>query len=333
MSGRVILRVEGHRAIGLGHFSRCLALAEMLQGEWALTFAMQQADEFVLSQIGGLGAAFLQLPDAHALTLAAQLQPGDIVFLDGYGFTPQEESSLREAGARVVTVDDFHHRPFEADVVINYCGGLDAASFHRAAHTRLCTGPEFLILRKEFLDKAAQPQKRRSGGKVFVTTGGSDPHNLGGAFLQTLSALSDVSEIHFLTSGMNLHLPGLMAKEWPCAVHFHTQMSGAQVATLLDECHLAVTSASISAWEVAAVHLPLLIMETALNQREVYRFLTQSHMALGFESPAVLGQAAKRLFGDPQVQHELMQAQGLIIHGRSPDQIRQLFRSLSAAPA
>ena len=45
MRRKIIFRADGNSEIGLGHIMRCLALAEMLEGDFDMSFAIQNPDE------------------------------------------------------------------------------------------------------------------------------------------------------------------------------------------------------------------------------------------------------------------------------------------------
>jgi UDP-2,4-diacetamido-2,4,6-trideoxy-beta-L-altropyranose hydrolase len=325
----LFLRAEGNQRIGLGHVTRCLSLAEMLKADWDIRFAIHQPDEFILSQIKAIGAECERLAEPGVQSLLQKINPGDVVVLDGYDFNSADENALRNAGVIVVAIDDFQHRRYEADWVLNYCGGLNRDDFNLASHSQLCLGPDFLILRKAFLELAHSPQQPVDPGIVFVSPGGSDALNIGGGILETLCAISGVREIHFLTGVINPHLAQLQSSAWNRPVHFHAGLNSNEIVAVLRQCGMAVTSASVSAWEVACAHLPLCIIDTADNQREVHRYFVQQHLALPFSHAEGLATTAKHILTNTQMRTELTERLKQTFKGNSDAEIRRLFNSFS----
>ncbi|MBK6445840.1 MAG: hypothetical protein IPF81_11245 [Bacteroidetes bacterium] len=62
MKPRIILRADGGAVQGMGHVVRCLALAEILRGTYAVSFAIQEPEESTLLEIRMVVKEILILP-------------------------------------------------------------------------------------------------------------------------------------------------------------------------------------------------------------------------------------------------------------------------------
>ena len=114
-----------------------------------------------------------------------------IVFLDGYHFNPEYQYAIKQAGHRLLVVDDTAHLDYYyADIILNQNFKAKDLKYPCSSKTRLLLGDRYVLLRSEFLAwrtwKRQIPDKART---VLVTFGGSDPHNM---TLQIMNALKKV---------------------------------------------------------------------------------------------------------------------------------------------
>jgi len=68
---RIFFRADGHQRMGLGHVIRSLALAEMLQKEYDIVFAIRTPLQSLEKQIRDLGIETLLLPQPSSDLLEA----------------------------------------------------------------------------------------------------------------------------------------------------------------------------------------------------------------------------------------------------------------------
>jgi hypothetical protein len=63
----IVFRADGSTTIGMGHFTRTLALAEMLNEHFYCVFATRQPTEYQTSEIGKVCSGQIDLPadDSH----------------------------------------------------------------------------------------------------------------------------------------------------------------------------------------------------------------------------------------------------------------------------
>ena len=105
----------------------------------------------------------------------------DWVVLDGYQFGTEFQRVIKNAGLRVLVVDDDGcARHYVADLILNPnpCAVREMYPSHDSS-TALLLGPRHALLRREFLP--ARPANRTHAARarrVLVTLGGADPDNL-----------------------------------------------------------------------------------------------------------------------------------------------------------
>src|SRR5690625_894940 len=161
---------------------------------------------------GSLGS----LMDAWNTIAIAREAGAKWVAIDGYHFDSTFQKTLKDEGFQVLVMDDFGHASFYwADLVVNQNSSTVASWYKsRSDSTRLLLGPNYLLLRKEFITRRGLKERERpSPGalNLLVTFGGSDPANLTETVLTVLAKadLPNVGQIIVLVGDANPHLARL----------------------------------------------------------------------------------------------------------------------------
>src|SRR5206468_9094390 len=131
------------------------------------------------------------ISDAEQTIAQARRASAPSVVVDGYRFVPDYVRTLKRSGLHVLFVDDDGRFEFyPADAVLNQNVLATSAMYaNREPFTRLLLGPEYVLLRPEFLAESRRREHPNVGRKVLVTMGGSDPENVTEASLRALSTL------------------------------------------------------------------------------------------------------------------------------------------------
>ncbi|TXK44875.1 UDP-2,4-diacetamido-2,4,6-trideoxy-beta-L-altropyranose hydrolase [Pontibacter qinzhouensis] len=310
---RILFRADGNSSIGLGHVTRSLAFAEMLLPDFNVLFLMQAPAAELQEQVTSKGIFLVSLPlssdyaaEVTYLT-GTLLKPSDVVVLDGYGFDTTYQEKIKESGCGLICIDDLHQIRFVADAVINQAGGVGANAYRAAAHTKLCLGPAYSLLRKPFLEAARETRKYSSENKsVLVCLGGADPHNYTQQICEELYSKYKIEHIKIVVGAAYQRL--LQLKEWVqkspgCSLYVN--QSPSDMVSLMKSCYMAITSASGIAYEVSAVGGILFVLKTADNQKDLHHFLLQSRLAFDYGIMEELqGQATWEALFEEQVKQQ-----------------------------
>jgi UDP-2,4-diacetamido-2,4,6-trideoxy-beta-L-altropyranose hydrolase len=275
----LLLRADANARIGSGHVMRCLALAEAWQergGQATFLTAMKSPSL----------RARLESEDVRTVEVAAE--PGDAddagqaaalarelnaswVVVDGYHFGAAYQQAIKDAGLRLLFIDDNGHAEhYCCDLLLNQnahaCEGLYAS---REPGTRLLLGTRYSLLRREFWPW--RQWRRRIApvaGKVLVTLGGSDPDNVTLKVIRALgqTALQDV-EATVLVGGDNPHYAELHAAAGESPTAIRLEQNATNVPELMAWADLAVSAGGSTCWELALMGLPSLVIVLAENQR------------------------------------------------------------------
>ena len=126
---KIIFRVDGGANIGMGHISRCCALADMLKDSFKIHFYTRANTEAIIENIKNYSDNVFTLSDAISYTEESSqwisvLDGNETVVLDGYNFDTNYQQQVKAKGSKLVCIDDIHAYPFVADAVINHAPGI-----------------------------------------------------------------------------------------------------------------------------------------------------------------------------------------------------------------
>jgi UDP-2,4-diacetamido-2,4,6-trideoxy-beta-L-altropyranose hydrolase len=339
----LLLRADGGLQIGTGHLMRCLALAQAWQDSGG------QAVLLTSEEASGLDGRFLKErvrvewvagqpaspEDARQTADCARRLESDWIVLDGYRFPGRYQKLIKEAGFRLLALDDYGHAEcYAADLVLNQNLHAEERLYaHREAYTRLLLGPRFALLRREFVRRIGWrreiPEVAR---KILVTLGGSDPDNVTLRVVQALRQMRlEGLEAVILVGAANPHRDELEAAV-RSAPALRLQVNAPDMPELLAWADVAVAAGGTTTWELAFMGLPALILVLADNQRDVARGLEAAGVAgnLGcFESvtPEQIAGELSELLTDPHRRRQWSCKGQALVDGRGANWVVQRLSS------
>jgi UDP-2,4-diacetamido-2,4,6-trideoxy-beta-L-altropyranose hydrolase len=279
--GSLLIRADAGTQIGTGHLMRCLALAQAWRaGGGRAVFLVGQGASLLAGRPGAeeFSARPLDAPagsreDAGRTAEAAAAERSHAVVVDGYAFGADYQRRLKDAGLRLLFVDDHGHAgEYCADLVLNQ--NIDAAPgpyAKRAAHTRLLLGTRYALLRREFRThgawrRAIAPRVRR----ILVTLGGGDPDNVTLTVIRALRLLDDPAlEAVVVAGGANPHLRALEEAARGARFPIRLVRDVPEMPALMTWADLAVSAGGTTCWEMACLGLPHLVLVLADHQKAI----------------------------------------------------------------
>ena len=126
---RAVFRCDGGEGHGLGHVTRCLALAEALVSRrWSCTFAVSAATAALqsLSRSSFLVRTLDEPLEADELT---QGDGPDLLVIDGYHLDHVYERACTGWAGAVLAMDDAPARAHAADIVLDIGYGCEPSDY------------------------------------------------------------------------------------------------------------------------------------------------------------------------------------------------------------
>ena len=329
-----LFRVDAGPGVGLGHLSRCVALADALAARGAPSVflvpsdgaastrslaARHRVDVPVSSERGGSA----DLQD----TIAAARRHGCLnVVVDSYAVDARYLGRLREAGLFVTFIDDLAREAVPAHVVVN--GGAQASQllYQSSTHdTRFLLGPEYVLLRSESVSQMAVARERVE--QVLITVGGDDPLGATSALIDLL----DTAPGDFAVVATVGPLSARREEVEAAAARSHRAVTTVDASTGLGQfiarADLVVSAAGQTLYELAACGMPTIAIELFDNQAGSLAALASAGVVrsagrwsdVGFAS-RLLDQLAQ-LISEPQARARLRLAGTRLVDRRGADRV------------
>lgn len=316
--GNILIRADASVAIGAGHVMRCLALSQAWQDAGGgAVFAMAESLPAINERLGSEGIPVVHLKhpsgsqaDARETVEMVRSNHATWVALDGYCFSAEYQRRVKDAGMRLLVVDDIGEGSrYFADLVLNQnVHGNEAMYKERENYTRLLLGSRFVLLRREFASLRERTREiTQTGRKVLITMGGSDPDNVTAKVVSALR-LVDVEGLQatVLVGGGNPHMASLKELAGQCGSEIRIVTNPQSVTDLMLWADVAVSAAGSTCWEMCFLGLPAILIAVAENQMPGARELARREIA------ALLGSAneitPERIAGE--LQRVLLSKQG-----------------------
>lgn len=275
-SKKVLIRCDAAPEIGFGHVVRCLALADELRNSHGcqVDFAMLQGPQGV-AQVQDQGYAVFQpsqgIEDLDEGAWLQDLITGNhhqVLVLDVRTDLANEAvQSIRESGVVIVTIDDPSDRRLHADLAFYPpVPQVDRMDWNGFTGERF-VGWGWVLLQPQFAEAAtrahakakelkAKPLKGNLQLTILVTMGGSDPAGLTLMALQAVDKLNGDFRVFVVIGGGFMHESALQELLNTSIRNYKIFRNVTDMASLMDEANLAVTSFGVTAYELAVMNVP-----------------------------------------------------------------------------
>ena len=215
----LLIRADASTQIGTGHLMRCIALAQAWQVSGGVVqFVCAEIPSGLVNRLELEGCKLTKIgskPGSNAdianTIKSAKHNEAAWVVIDGYHFGEGYQKALKDAGFRLLCIDDYgHSNHYHADLVLNQNISAEALFYQkRDPNTRLLIGVEYALIRKEFWPWRNWARTNAKNVKnILVTMGGSDPENITLKVIEALYIVNmpDVTARILVGSGNeNLH--------------------------------------------------------------------------------------------------------------------------------
>ncbi len=295
----LVLFADGNASIGTGHVMRSLALAQAWREAGGTAVLVSDCPPALRARVEQAGIVCRPRPAwkgasgtvepllAVAEDLAQEFPTTEPrwVALDGYHFDAAFQLGFREAGWRVLVVDDMNHLPrYHADILVNANASAPTFRYATDPGTVMLLGTDHALLRGEF---AQHPGRRRQvpavARRILVTMGGADPHNTTEVVLHAIERVRAEFgvQVRVVLGAANPHRESIAAfsNAHLCDCELLTDVR--DMRAQMEWADLAVTAAGSTCLELASMGVPMLAVVIAENQRELAAALEARGIAFG----------------------------------------------------
>lgn len=280
-------RVDMNQTIASGHVMRCLAIADAFKEygeESVFILADDEAKELIESkgyQTIILHSNWNHLED-ELEKLVNLIEDRNIkeLFIDSYQVTDTYLQELRRY-VKTIYLDDLNRMKYPVDMLFCYSRLRDINKMneqYQGTDTKLFAGTKYVPLRREFWDLPCKALKSGQCKKILVTTGGTDPYDLGLKIAER--AKKEKDREYTIVCGMQ-------NKNYNRLLEYDKQYSNIRVlfnvknmASLMNEMDYAITAAGTTIFELCACKIPSICYVLADNQLELARFMDDERIMI-----------------------------------------------------
>jgi len=337
--GPLVIRADASAAMGTGHVMRCLALAQAWRREGGdMVFVMVDStpaiarrleDEKFPCKLSKCTAGSVE--DAKALALVAAELNSIWVAVDGYQFSSAYQRELKQSGFKLLWIDDTGQcMPYCADLILNEnVYAASAMYWERSEETSLLLGPEYVLLREEFLGwNNWRRDFREDAKRVMVTMGGSDSQNATAQILCALARADLDVEIDVVVGGSNPHAETIRQRARELPRHVSIRCDVANMPEVMAGADLAISAAGVTCYELALLQVPMILFALAENQVATAKAFGDCGAAVNLghfanSDPPGLIEAVRRLIQDVESRRFLARKARSLVDGSGSSRVCQ----------
>lgn len=326
---KIIFRADGNSAIGMGHFIRTLALAEMLKDDFYCIYATQSPTDYQIKEIESVchGRVDLSADETHFNAFLALLKGDEIVVLDNYYFSTEYQREIKSTGCKLVCIDDMHDKHFVADVIINHAEGTRKSQYSVEKHTVLYIGYKYALLRKDYLTCTSADIFKQYA--CLVMMGGADPFNLTAKIISMIETLQFSRPIAVVVGAD--HKNGHLFQSFT-NIKLFQGIESSNVFHLMQKSQVGIFPASTVAIEACAARLPFICGYFVDNQKEIYNGIEKNNLAICVGNYLLIAQNdLKKAFeklSRKEIVEKILLKQGTLLDKKSKARFIKIFSQL-----
>ncbi|ACN16731.1 MurG2 [Desulforapulum autotrophicum HRM2] len=287
----LIIRADADAHMGTGHIMRCIALAQAWQDRGGKVVFLSHVEgkslqERILSQgfeLFSINAPWpnpKDLENVGAFFKAHNINNKSWIILDGYHFTPEYQLAIKNTGCRILIIDDMaHHLSYHCKIILNPNFHTKIRNYNYDPLTIILLGPQYALLRKEFLSKKTAKTTKEIKEKarhILVTMGGADPQNVTLTIINALKKINRKNlKVRVIIGQINRNRK-LFEKdtlELPDTIKLISDVIN--MPDLMEWADIVITAGGSTCWELAFMGTPFAAVCIAENQKKNLNYFSK----------------------------------------------------------
>lgn len=329
-AAKVGIRADGGAALGLGHLTRCLALAKTLRSGHGIASCFYLVEDDIgkaLVEANGWPVILLGTDHPDGIPSGDELL---VIDLPG-GVTASYVATLHRVQPRrlIAVFDGTCDGRLEADLVITPIERMPYDNQWQGFVGRRYEGPAYAILAPEYEDLPRRDVTDSENPQVLVTMGGADPYGLTLLALEALDSMPDEFRTT-VTLGPAFRKSGEV-EDWLRGARRKYEIKRERVlAPLMLASDLAVTSFGTTAYELAATGLPSVALSITPDHVKAAELFARGGSMIGaglFSSVSRQGLAkmVHDLLSDPRRRAEMAGAGQTMVDGKGARRVADVL--------
>tara|TARA_R110000850_G_scaffold253121_3_gene378338 strand:- start:141 stop:1127 length:987 start_codon:yes stop_codon:yes gene_type:complete len=315
---------EAGPTIGLGHFTRSLALVQMVSSIVNPVF-FGLDESLVINTLNAHNISFQKLDSVD--DFLNHITSEDIVLIDGYNYESSFQAAIRQKCHRLLVIDDEHDKQFHADLIINPAPGISEGDYEVSGNCNFLLGPKYALLRPSFL-QSNRNTRSTIPSKALVCFGGADPDNLSHAVVSLLLAFTELMEIHLVVGPAYNYFSSLELLLNDNRLKVSRSLNETEMAEALKSAHFAIVPSSGILYECLGVGTPAISGFYIDNQSLMYKGWLDMGAIIGVENfnmELVKASVSDILNGNINFESLL---KNIPVDGKSPERFQSIFKGI-----
>ncbi|WP_061215977.1 PseG/SpsG family protein [Leptospira santarosai] len=265
MNNKVFIFTECLAFTGLGHLSRCVALAEIFQEKGCDVEVILHTDGTVFENGSVIRIRDFNWKDKGILANFLNMENPKIVFVDSYLADIQVYEYIFRNVTKLICIDDTNRIPYpEKSIILNPGLGGTYLDYNKERN-KIFTGIEYVLLKKPFREYRKNRKTKQDLENIMISMGGSDSKNL------TYKILSMVSQFFPKISKEVIIGPGFENKEYLESqpfmnARYHKNLTAEEIKNIMESTDLCISAGGQTVYELGRLGVPIVLIKTADNQ-------------------------------------------------------------------
>jgi len=278
---KICIRVDGAKDLGFGHLYRSLAIAQNIHAH-EVCFITQNANGYELG-LNFLNSHHYPIIEVESnedfLNQLSNINP-DIIINDILDTQEDYMAILKEFGCFVVNFEDLGKGNRLADIVVN---DLYPDIYPQENHWY---GVEHAILNPNFEMVESRPEPNETVNHILIAYGGTDPANLTEKAILALQKIGYQKKVTIILGPGHSHYESVKGQAGQLNADVTLLQNVSNMAALMKEADLALTSAGRTVTELMTVGVPTITMcQNTREMRHNHASSTYGVVNLGLGAP------------------------------------------------
>jgi len=288
LSKTIIFRVDAHKGVGLGHITRCKALAEKFwHNGYRVVFA-GAIDNSISTQLVKLKMEYQPISDKAGsrgdlerfLTMCHS-SGANIVIVDHYDVKNQYCQCLMDEEYFVVSIHDTGMSTRASHMVINASLNAEKEQYEVSDDVILLLGINYLMLPEEYWDINDEKQISSDVKNILITMGANDQHDLTTRILPILNSMQGAFTITVVAGPYYSNHENIADQIKKMNKKVHLINTPSSLFPCIRECSIAISSAGQTLYQLAALGRPTIGISAEENQAGHLKELTKMEALIG----------------------------------------------------
>ncbi|HMD01136.1 MAG TPA: hypothetical protein VKH37_13330, partial [Ferruginibacter sp.] len=268
--------------------------------------------------------------------LAKRLTKSDVLVVDGYGFDAAYQKKAKTLVKKLVLIDDIADKHYYADLIINHGDPSIRDKYNTESYSKLLLGPDYLMLRKAFLDRSAKQDKIEQIHTAFICMGGADPFCVTAKCVAAALQCAFIKKLIIVTGSAfkgDDELNNLLtSNSGETSISREKDVDAKKMVELIRESQIAICPSSTVSLEICAVGCGLLTGMVADNQINIHEQIVNAGCCKSIgDLKSITVEGLREVimnFNDVMIINDMLEKQSHFIDGRSGERILKAFKEL-----